>query len=570
LGRNFEAAIRLNLGSADNLIEANECASNSWHGFYLYKGIDPPEPNDDGRPKRNRFVANRVHHNGKEAINLADSDENTFATNTFYANGDRLRFLRGFRNRLDGNDIPADVTVRTEGSPADAASTYIRNQPALRVQLDEYGSTIFEDDKGKIFDPEEKGIATAVSTGGSTLVLTAAEIGTTSTVIACNFWVGATEGTVLIEPVDWTNSVGLGKHWVVQAASPAQSLSYTVGELGTNQAYEVLKAGLPRMSVESDSAGKVQFTDVLGTTNAVHYSIESAAANTAQISVERLAGELVVSWKGGKLQRATNLAPPNWQDVPVTNGQSQIHIQAAEPMEFFRVIPDSVLDAGRPPGANFDLSHWKLTLPDANSSEIFPAQLMAGSTNSFFYTGADGAMVFWCPVTGGTTPGSVFPRCELRELLVPINESVGWTGDGTHMLNAQCKVTQIPSSKRTFIGQIHSLTGNAVPLLKLRFNDGTVEALVKPSPGSTNDTSLPFANVGLSNLITYQIKMVDGLLSMTVNGSNRSVNVYQTDPAWSNQVFYFKAGNYCQDNSGTTNEGAVVSFYQLSVEHSRE
>src|SRR6185436_13687432 len=143
LARNFEAAVRLNLGSADNLIEANECVSNSWHGFYLYKGVDPPEPNDDGRPKRNQFVANQVHHNGKEAINLADSDENTFATNHFYANGDRLRFLRGTRNQLDGNDIPADVTVRTEGSPTAAASTYVRNQPAFRVQLDEYSSTIF-------------------------------------------------------------------------------------------------------------------------------------------------------------------------------------------------------------------------------------------------------------------------------------------------------------------------------------------------------------------------------------------------------------------------------------------
>ena len=64
--------------------------------------------------------------------------------------------------------------------------------------------------------------------------------------------------------------------------------------------------------------------------------------------------------------------------------------------------------------------------------------------------------------------------------------------------------------------------------------------------------------------------MVDGLLSMTVNGSNRSVNVFQTNPAWTNQTFYFKAGNYCQDNAGATIEGAVVSFYQLSVEHSRE
>jgi hypothetical protein len=196
--------------------------------------------------------------------------------------------------------------------------------------------------------------------------------------------------------------------------------------------------------------------------------------------------------------------------------------------------------------------------------------LKAGFTNAFFYTGADGAMVFSCPVTGGTTPGSNYPRCELRELLVPSNESMNWTGYGTHILNAQCSVIQIPSSQKTIIGQIHSFGGNAYPLVKLQFNNGNVEALVKTSPNSRADTRLAFANSALSNLIDYQIKMVDGLLSVTVNGINQSVNVFQTDPAWTNQTFYFKAGNYCQDNSGAANEGSVVSFRRLTVEHSHE
>jgi len=225
------------------------------------------------------------------------------------------------------------------------------------------------------------------------------------------------------------------------------------------------------------------------------------------------------------------------------------------------------LDPARPPGGNFDLSHWKLTIPDANASEFYPARLTAGLTNSSFYTGADGAMVFWCPVTGGTTSSSSYPRSELRELLDPNDDNVNWTGYGTHILNAQCKVTRIPSSQKVIIGQIHSFTGNAYPLVKLQFNNGTVEALVKQSPNSSADTKLFFPNVGLSNAITYQIRVENGLLSMTVNGSNQSVNVFQTDPDWTNQTFYFKAGNYCQDNSGVTSEGASVSFYQLSVTH---
>src|SRR6266487_2439845 len=89
-----------------------------------------------------------------------------------------------------------------------------------------------------------------------------------------------------------------------------------------------------------------------------------------------------------------------------------------------------------------DLARSKTARPCCKSGSAFPAQLTTGYINSYFYTGADGAMVFWCPVTGGTTPGSDFPRSELRELLVPGNEYGNWTGYGTHILNAQCKVTQ--------------------------------------------------------------------------------------------------------------------------------
>jgi len=572
LVRNFEAAVRVSLGSADNLIEANECASNTWYGFYLYKGADLPEPNDDGRPKRNRFVANLVHGNAKEAINLADADDNRFATNVFSANGDRLFFVRGFRNRLDGNDIPTNVIIRTEGSPVNAASTYIANQASSRVQVDANSSTIFQDGNGRIFDTEENGVPTAVTTNGSTLVLGAAEIGTASTVIARQFWVSAPEGTVFVDPIDWTNSGPSGRKWAVRADPPQQSIHFTVGDLGNNANHTVLKKGSPLMTVRSDSTGTIQFTDVIATTNDIVYAIDAGVTNSIEVqaAAERRSDGLAVSWTGGTLQRATTLSPPDWQDVPITNGQVELQINTTEPMELFRVSTVGQLDPARPPSGNFDLSHWKLTLPDADSTEIPAAQLMVGFTNSFFFTAADGAMVFSCPVAGGTTPGSAYPRCELRELLLPSNEAVNWTGFGTHILNAQCRVMQLPSTRKTIIGQIHSFGGNAYPLVKLQFNSGKVEALVKTSPNSPADTSLPFANIALGTRIDYQLKVVDGLLSMTVNGINQSVNVFQTDPAWTNQTFYFKAGNYCQDNSGTANEGAVVSFHRLSVEHSHE
>ncbi len=227
------------------------------------------------------------------------------------------------------------------------------------------------------------------------------------------------------------------------------------------------------------------------------------------------------------------------------------------------------LDPALPPSGNFDLTHWKLTLPDAKATEVFPPEIIQGYTDTnYFYSGSDGAMVFWCPVTGGVTDSAKYPRSELREMFDPLSDNNNWTGYGTNLLKAQCKVSQIPSSKKVIIGQIHSFTGKALPLVKLQYNGGKVEALVKPSPNQSDDTRLSFGTAELDSLIAYRIQLADGLLTLVVNNVTQTFNIFESDPDWTNQTFYFKAGSYCQDNAGEASEGAKVAFYQLSVEHS--
>jgi hypothetical protein len=239
---------------------------------------------------------------------------------------------------LDGNEIPADVIVHTVGSPFDAAFTYVTNQPAVRVQLDQYASTIFADGGGRIFDPEEGGVATAVNANGSTLILTAAQIGTTSTVFARIFWADNAEGTALVNPIQWSDSGDSSKKWVAQAAASGQSVSYIVGSLGANGTYRVVKDGIALTTVVADSSGKIHFTDVVGTTNAVAYAVEPGGTDAQRLLQERLGDELVVSWTSGTLQHATSLSPPNWGNVAVTNDPFRVRIKITEPMEFFRVF----------------------------------------------------------------------------------------------------------------------------------------------------------------------------------------------------------------------------------------
>lgn len=243
---------------------------------------------------------------------------------------------------------------------------------------------------------------------------------------------------------------------------------------------------------------------------------------------------------------------------------------------FFAALPARALNPDLPPGGNFDLSHFYLGLPvdssggtNGESASIPATQLVAGYSNAlYFYTGTDGAMTFWAPVTGATTSGSSYPRSELRELLYPPSTETNWFAYGLHTLNAQCKVLQVPSTGKVIIGQIHGYTGAALPMVKIEYENGTMYGTVKTNANDDgSDYDFIFGNTSLSNTITYEITALNGLITIVINGVTNSMNIFQTDTNWETNTLYFKAGDYCQDNTGTSNEGARVSFYSLSIYH---
>ena len=222
------------------------------------------------------------------------------------------------------------------------------------------------------------------------------------------------------------------------------------------------------------------------------------------------------------------------------------------------------------PGSTFDLSHWKLTLPrdDAGgttgeATEIKNPQLQTYSSE-FFYTGPDGAMVFWCPVIGATTSGATAPRTELREQMVAGSSSLNWSTIGTHILRGQCRVTQLPDTGAVIIGQVHGYPSQR--LIKLQYDPGRVQVYVRTSLLNGGDTKFTWT-VATNALLNYEIKVVDGEAIISVNGVTNRHNFVADDPAWATITYYFKAGAYLQDNSGPVTEGGRVSFYQLSVTH---
>lgn len=220
------------------------------------------------------------------------------------------------------------------------------------------------------------------------------------------------------------------------------------------------------------------------------------------------------------------------------------------------------------PSDYFDLSHWYLTLPDANATVVSTQQLTAGYSSNYFYAASwDGSMRFWAPVTGGTTSGTTYPRSELREMIDPNDMSVNWYAEGTHVLTAACRVLQAPSSMKIIIGQIHAFQSR--PLVKLQWNNGKVRVQFKDYvTGSNDETVKTFTQAPGYGLIHYRIKEHDGVIYVTMNGETVSHNFLATDPNWANVGFYFKAGAYVQDHDGPSTEGGLVRFTRLDITHS--
>jgi hypothetical protein len=264
------------------------------------------------------------------------------------------------------------------------------------------------------------------------------------------------------------------------------------------------------------------------------------------------------------------------------------------------------LNPNAPPGSNFDLTHWYLTLPTNSAETRSAAQLTAGFTDSHFFTDSvTGGMVFNCPDDGATTSGSSYPRSELREMLAPTGSASAannnWVTstssstvkaaaggvDGT--MNAMLTVDHVSTTGdsakvgRVIVGQIHGPSTEVIRLY-YRLLPGQTKGTIyyghdSPSTGDTtyypligNETGTPPSDgsgVPLGEMFGYQIKLVGHTLTTTITRENHSPvsHTLTIESGYDNQDLYFKAGMYNQNNTGNAGEYAQDTFYSLTHVH---
>jgi Alginate lyase len=227
------------------------------------------------------------------------------------------------------------------------------------------------------------------------------------------------------------------------------------------------------------------------------------------------------------------------------------------------------------PGGNFDLSLWELQepvgMPEAPTI-IKPAALQGpgGYQDSYFFTDpTDGAMTFWAPENGVTTPNSNYPRSELRELNAD-GSSANWPVAGTNTLSATVAVTQVPN--HVCVGQIHvgtaiqaGLAASTKPLLELYYyQNGSIQLGIEDGPVG-GQTLHPIVNVPSGSAFSYTIQLTgDGTITLILNGATTT---FATPAIFAGYGQYFKAGNYDQTAGTDPAVGATVKFYALQVSH---
>lgn len=246
-----------------------------------------------------------------------------------------------------------------------------------------------------------------------------------------------------------------------------------------------------------------------------------------------------------------------------------------------------------------DLSHWKVTLPVGNPTEVGPPEILDFATNEvvkpFMYPDStDGSIVFYTyPNT--TTANTKYSRTELREQMTPGSNNDNWTFSQGGRMKGKLAMAEVTKDKkdqyhRTIIMQIHGrltneqrdLIGeddnNAPPILKIYWHKGKIRIKTKvlKNPNASDEEILHedawgddagynfFQKVNF-NPFTLEVIVSEGRMEIILNGFESVVYENESLKRWGIFENYFKAGNYLT----TRDKGAFakVKYYELEVQH---
>lgn len=279
------------------------------------------------------------------------------------------------------------------------------------------------------------------------------------------------------------------------------------------------------------------------------------------------------------------------------------------------------------PGGNFELIDWALDTPEVDPSDGFSKRTQEGAlanfSDQYFFTAADGGMVFRPTIAGAKTSANTsFTRSELREMLRRGNTSISTQGvnrnnwllgyqpdpgvpvggrggilKGTLSVNHVTTTGSTAQVGRTIIGQIHASSDEPLRLYYRKFpgnnrgyiyfaheiRGGNDIYFVVLGPQNTNRNSQPasqtdpFNGIALGEVFSYEIINAGSRIDVIIRRGDQNGEIIGhnfVDMAVENSGYnridewnYFKAGAYMQNNTGDPADYDMVTFYRLDNTH---
>ena len=225
------------------------------------------------------------------------------------------------------------------------------------------------------------------------------------------------------------------------------------------------------------------------------------------------------------------------------------------------------------PSSLLDLSVWSLTLPipenndPDNPMDIYQSGLNTFKHNTYFHLNSSGnAVVFRAHAGGTTTPGSSYPRSELREMEPGYSGSrpkASWsTNSGRHTMYIKQAITHVPPVKKHVVaGQIHD-GGDDVIVFRLEGKKLFIDL-------NGDDGPILDSNYTLGEIFEVKFVAHNGVIDVYYDNMNSKFWTYD-DPAANTSGCYFKAGCYTQSNPDRGDSPSAfgqVLIYDLWVSH---
>ncbi|HET9168501.1 MAG TPA: polysaccharide lyase family 7 protein [Actinospica sp.] len=198
-------------------------------------------------------------------------------------------------------------------------------------------------------------------------------------------------------------------------------------------------------------------------------------------------------------------------------------------------------------------------LSGKNAMSVSPARLYS----PWLTRTSSGALEFWAPSGGATTPGSLHSRTELESA---IKYDVGTV---KHELDATLEIQQLPKSNPEIcVAQLHAGGhGGSDPFVMVDDKSGKLYVMVESGTGASPSFYTLLTNVAVGSSFSYRLAdNGNGTLTFSASSGARSKSYTVRVPsAVDGAGGHFSAGDYEQGTvSEGSNDGGKVLFTALS------